>query len=254
MIFKRAVAKLRAQDWAAIAIELAIVVVGVFLGIWVANWNLDRAERRDIDKLLMQMRPELARSAQNSDRQRAYFAVTRKYAQVALAGWAGDRHVSDRDFVIAAYQASQIIGSTRDGQSYSMMLGGEQVRKIDDPFLRTSLMRLMSFNYEPVSLTSLQTRYRDHVREIIPDTIQEIIRAQCGDSRTAEGMISLPSTCSAPLPREDVAKGAALLRAHPELAEELQLHLSRVATFLFNLSNMDGWVRDSAAGIDQRKH
>lgn len=167
---------------------------------------------------------------------------------------AGDRHVSDRDFVIAAYQASQIIGSTRDGQSYSMMLGGEQVRKIDDPFLRTSLMRLMSFNYEPVSLTSLQTRYRDHVREIIPDTIQEIIRAQCGDSRTAEGMISLPSTCSAPLPREDVAKGAALLRAHPELAEELQLHLSRVATFLFNLSNMDGWVRDSAAGIDQRKH
>ncbi|MEP7316909.1 MAG: hypothetical protein ABI667_09455 [Sphingomicrobium sp.] len=253
MIFKRAVAKLRAQDWAAIAIELAIVVVGVFLGIWVANWNLDRAERRDIDNLLNQMRPELARSAQNSDAQRAYFAVTRKYAEVALGGWAGDPHVSDRDFIVSAYQASQIIGSTRDGQSYSMMLGGDQVRKIEDPFLRTSLMRLMSFNYEPVSLTSLQTRYRDHVREMIPDPIQEIIRARCGDNRTPQGIISLPAKCDADLPPSEVAKGAALLRAHPELAEELQLHLSRVATFLFNLSNMDGWVRDSAKGIDRRK-
>lgn len=254
MIFKRAVANLRAQNWAAIAIELAIVVVGVFLGIWVANWNLDRAERREIDNLLTQMRPELTRSMQNSDTQRAYFAVTRKYAEVALAGWAGDRNVNDRDFVVSAYQASQIVGSTRDGQSYSMMLGGDQVRKIDDPFLRTSLMRLMSFNYDPVSLTSLQTRYRDHVREIIPNAIQEAIRAQCGDFRIKEGMISLPATCSANLPPKEIAKGAAMLRAHPELAQELQLHLSRVATFLFNLSNLDGWVRDSAKGIDERQH
>ena len=37
MIFKRAIAKLRAQDWMAISIELVIVIVGVFIGIWVAN-------------------------------------------------------------------------------------------------------------------------------------------------------------------------------------------------------------------------
>jgi hypothetical protein len=39
MIFKRAVARLRAQDCVAITIELAIVVIGVFLGTQVANWN-----------------------------------------------------------------------------------------------------------------------------------------------------------------------------------------------------------------------
>jgi hypothetical protein len=37
MVFKRAVAGLRAQDWIAITIELAIVVVGVFIGIQVAT-------------------------------------------------------------------------------------------------------------------------------------------------------------------------------------------------------------------------
>ncbi len=45
MIFKRAVARLGAQDWLAIAIELAIVIIGVFIGIWVANWNQERSER-----------------------------------------------------------------------------------------------------------------------------------------------------------------------------------------------------------------
>ena len=33
MIYKRVAARLRAQDWAAITIELGIVIVGVFIGI-----------------------------------------------------------------------------------------------------------------------------------------------------------------------------------------------------------------------------
>jgi hypothetical protein len=37
--------QLRRQDWAAVVIELALVVVGVFLGIQVANWNDGRKER-----------------------------------------------------------------------------------------------------------------------------------------------------------------------------------------------------------------
>lgn len=32
MIFKRAVVRLRAQDWVAISIEVGIVIVGVFVG------------------------------------------------------------------------------------------------------------------------------------------------------------------------------------------------------------------------------
>ncbi len=39
MIYKRVGARLRAQDWLAIVIELGIVVLGVFIGTWVANWN-----------------------------------------------------------------------------------------------------------------------------------------------------------------------------------------------------------------------
>ncbi|MBP8176873.1 MAG: hypothetical protein KAX77_03825, partial [Xanthomonadales bacterium] len=45
MISRRIIAHVRSQDWFAVFIDLVIVVVGVFIGIQVANWNEDRAER-----------------------------------------------------------------------------------------------------------------------------------------------------------------------------------------------------------------
>jgi hypothetical protein len=45
MIHKRLTARLKKQDWLAVAIELALVVVGVFLGLQVSNWNDQRRER-----------------------------------------------------------------------------------------------------------------------------------------------------------------------------------------------------------------
>ena len=45
MIMRRFAARLKQQDWFAVAIEFALVVMGVFIGIQVANWNDDRKER-----------------------------------------------------------------------------------------------------------------------------------------------------------------------------------------------------------------
>ena len=61
MIYKRVAARLRAQDWLAITIELGIVIVGVFIGTWEANWNQERAAQRDTKALLRELGPELRR-------------------------------------------------------------------------------------------------------------------------------------------------------------------------------------------------
>ena len=58
MIYRRVAARLKAQDWVAITIELTIVVVGVFIGTWVANWNQEREEKTEIGRLIEQLRPE----------------------------------------------------------------------------------------------------------------------------------------------------------------------------------------------------
>ena len=42
MILRRFADALRQQNWTAIAIEFALLVLGVFLGIQVSNWNAER--------------------------------------------------------------------------------------------------------------------------------------------------------------------------------------------------------------------
>ena len=103
MIFKRAVAKLRAQDWAAITIEIAIVIIGVFIGTQVSNWNARRLEQIETREMMSRLKPELRKVLDEYQGARAYYGLTRRYAGIALAGWRGDADVSDRDFVIAAY-------------------------------------------------------------------------------------------------------------------------------------------------------
>ena len=60
MIFKRFAANLRAQNWFAIGIELTIVIVGVFVGTLVANWNQERIEQRDVDAIVGKLGTDVA--------------------------------------------------------------------------------------------------------------------------------------------------------------------------------------------------
>lgn len=108
MIYKRVAARLKAQDWVAIAIELAIVIVGVFIGTQVSNWNAERLERQDNARVLHNLRPEIADMVANFGTIYAYYDVRTHYAQIAFSGGRGNRYVSDRDFVVAAFQATQI--------------------------------------------------------------------------------------------------------------------------------------------------
>jgi hypothetical protein len=59
MIFKRAAAKLRAQDWVAITIELAIVTVGVLIALGAQQWADNRAQRDKMKVSMGAVRDEL---------------------------------------------------------------------------------------------------------------------------------------------------------------------------------------------------
>src|SRR4051812_15348756 len=196
MIFKRAIARLRAQDWLAIFIELAIVVVGVFIGTWVANWNQQRQAAAQTRQTLKQLEPELRQLEIYSQRARDYYATTSRYADVALSGWHDDARVSDSDFVIAAYQASQVFGFNNNGASWSLVFGANDLRNIPDLQVRQRLTRLMTFDYTTLNLSAVKTRYRDSVREVIPDSIQQQIRSKCGDVVGNDGgSVVLRATC-----------------------------------------------------------
>jgi len=241
MIFKRAAAKLQAQDWMAISIELVIVIVGVFMGIWVANWNQERSKKEETREMLVQLMPELRGLQRLSASIRGYYAVTGRYADAAFAGWSRNPDVSDEKFVIAAYQASQIVGFNNNGANWALVFGADELRNINDQRVREPLTRLMTFEYNYLNYAAVFTRYRDEVREVIPDGVQQQIRAACGDKFEADQRgFELPEPCPLHLPPREARSAAASLREDKELPRLLRLHRSTVAAYDSNLDLFDG--------------
>ncbi len=72
MIMRRLAQRLKEQDWTAIAIEFVLLVLGVFLGIQVANWNEARQEHAReagfLARLLRDFESIDARLTQNAER------------------------------------------------------------------------------------------------------------------------------------------------------------------------------------------
>ena len=58
MILRRLTTALRKQDWFTVVIETLIVVLGVFLGLQVNNWNAARVERNSEQVLLLRLQEE----------------------------------------------------------------------------------------------------------------------------------------------------------------------------------------------------
>lgn len=60
MLLRRITAHIKDQNWFAVGIDFGIVVIGVFIGLQVANWNDDRAVRQDQRAMLEQIYADLA--------------------------------------------------------------------------------------------------------------------------------------------------------------------------------------------------
>jgi hypothetical protein len=241
MILRRLTENLRAQNWTAISIEFLIVVIGVFIGTQVANWNQARIEKQATQRMLLQLVPELQAELQFFANIENYYRVTRRYADQAAAGWNGGR-MTDSEFVIAAYQASHINGIGINPDSWSLTFGGEQLRNIEDPNVRRNLEVVLTSDYGPVEFNAVATPNREQVRRIISIEIQDEIRQACGDRNMKSNfgiyLPVLPPSCAPKLDSAKAAATAAALRAQPQLAGELRWHLAAIATFLTNVETL----------------
>lgn len=85
MILRRISQHVRDQNWFAVAIDFAIVVVGVFIGIQVSNWNAARAEDARERLLLGELRAELAESVRQLTIKRNAYDQVGRSGREALA-------------------------------------------------------------------------------------------------------------------------------------------------------------------------
>lgn len=233
MLLRRITDHVRAQNWTAIAIDFVIVVVGVFIGIQVSNWNEDRqtASRtqnyysRLIDDLDSERRALLARLD--------YMAVTDGYGQMALAAFDDPSTKRTSQFLIALYQASQIWTYSVQRATYDEILSSGVAETIPEPELRTHLANFYLNAEATRQLIVATTPYRQQIRLYLPNSIQTAIRQGCDDQYIpAERnllILKLPETCPIEFNQDQIIEAIEALDEYLLLERELVQRLASIS-------------------------
>ena len=225
MVIRRIRDHVAQQNWFAVGIDLAIVVVGVFLGQQVSNWNDDRKERaqsrEDRQRLIADLRANEIDLSNRSE----YFRSVLSHAESALAALVAPSPKLGQGFLVDAYQATQIVPREAKHVAYDEILATGRLTRLGDPVLRDRVG-----NYYILQRTTGVTfanvpAYREKLRRAMPGAIQATIRSHCPETRTELPddtiLNTLPAQCDPALDAAIVAFGVHSVREIPELEAEL---------------------------------
>jgi hypothetical protein len=223
MILRRVIAHVRRQDWTAIAIDFVIVVIGVFVGIQVANWNEARLEDQRARGFLERLAGDLDQELIEIDRRIAYVGRSIAYGETALA-WVEDGTLAQGSAwqtVLAFFQSSRILPYTPVDTTYREMSSAGQLGLVRDQSLRAALTEyfvsgtLTRADY----ILKLNPEYRSHVRGLTPYRMARYIFTDCFQMADLSNVAMLP--CDSPVDEAAATAVLARYREAPGLVVEL---------------------------------
>ncbi len=244
MVIRRIREHVATHNWFAVSVDVAIVVVGVFLGTQVSNWNAARIERdtgRNYrSRLIVELRSDEAQIRQKI----AYYEAVKQHGLRLLASLHDPSPKLGTTFLIDAYQLTQIDPTRGKRFIFDEMvsggflgsLGSEEEQRLSADFYQ----QLETYNSTLLEIFP----YRDTLRQEMPYDVQSEIRARCGDQNvTWDGKfigIGLPAECSIRLPPQAVTTAVSRVRAIPKLESLATRYVSsvdqKIGTFQFTLN------------------
>mgnify|MGYP001794994776 CR=1 FL=1 len=84
MIFRRLKAHVEKENWFAVGIDFFIVVIGVFIGLQVANWNATQFERREEAAIVERLQSDFILIKEAADRSLAFHVNMTEDLRIAL--------------------------------------------------------------------------------------------------------------------------------------------------------------------------
>lgn len=191
MLFRRVLQHVKDQNWTAVGVDFLIVVIGVFVGLQVSNWNDTRIERQlgreYVERLIFDLRYDL----------RANRSLARYHEEVLKNVVEADRLLANPDsdaeeLIVAIYRASETAlrpakRSTWDQIISSGHLGVLPADTLDGGLSEYySVLDSRSEWYVPLTASP----FRKAIRDTIPLQMQLAIRDGCGDILDDDGVIS----------------------------------------------------------------
>ena len=246
MILSRVIEHLKKEHWTGIAIELVIVILGVFIGTNVTNWNDAHKERERgriyTQRLLDDLRIEYARDRSLIE----YDSDARQAGVAAFDGLTRRRELDDQAILVNAYRAIQFQWYERHAAAFDELLSAGDLNLISDPKLRETAVRYYGNSataHQLILEDKRDSEYRKRFSRLIDPDVALALRKDCGDrsytsSDGVPGFLSIHYDCKLAADGAAVKKAVAALRGDPMLLPALRRQIAVYDTEIGNLTYM----------------
>jgi hypothetical protein len=236
-----------------------IVIIGVFIGMQVSNWNEERETSQKAAVFTARLIEDLRKEAWSYEYLIDYNRDTNKNQRQALDAMTGDISLSDEQFLISAYRATQYKDAGQYRATYDELVSTGNIGLIEDRQLRETAMAVFTTpTFDQLTEDVKGSEYRRLFRETVPAEIQEALLTQCGDRfapeldyAAIEGSIDYP--CTLGMPSEKIHAAASALKASPRFVPALRIRFADNQTALTDLQVSNGVALQGLRAIRNSK-
>ncbi|VAV98828.1 hypothetical protein MNBD_ALPHA05-846 [hydrothermal vent metagenome] len=252
MISRRITEHVKAQNWFAVGIDFIIVVVGVFIGLQVSNWNDARADQVRAHEFLERLHSDLAGDASSIRVRIEFNEDVLGYANQALAYAEENPSVRNADWptVLAFFQASQLFPYSSINATYDELRSAGELGLINNQNLRAALAvyYITGSGVQASYIIRLVPEYRKTIRGLTPSVVMRHIWDKCHDESGFEQQRLLP--CETPIPENQTQSILAAYLDNPDMLAQLRFWISTLITLQNLLAENEKIALDLAAQIE----
>ena len=228
MILRSVVKHVSDQNWFAVGIDFLIVVVGVFIGIQVSNWNDEAGRLAKEQAYLALIHEELMQNTRRSEKILEYYTKVTEAAERALVYLEGgaECQVSCEGLLIDFFHASQLWVYTLDRTAF------EEATKLNFPTdnaLREEIFRTYDITDGFGLVNQKSPPFREAVRGYLnPDAIR-ILWGGCWKMEVDIEVIAetLKRDCKSGLIGIETASMLRDIKADPDLEQMLRFWIGQ---------------------------
>ncbi len=252
MILHRAIANLRRRDWASVVIELLVVVIGVFIGLQVDNWNQARHDTAHARENLQRIAADLATDQTALQRRVVFWRQVVDYGHGAIR-YAETGHLVEGSAwktLLSFYQASQLFPYVPADTTYQELRSAGELGLFADPDLRTALADyyVNGAGYAANFLFRLEPEYRKLVRGHTPTIASAQVWAHCHQTPAPDHQLLID--CDSPMSEAAAQTVLDGYLADPRLLPELRFWITNLEV----MTNLVSQHQVAARALSERLH
>jgi hypothetical protein len=231
MILRSITKHVREQNWFAIALDFFIVVIGVFIGIQVSNWNQSLSQLHRSNAYLERLELDLQSDLGAINTRQKFYSDVLLFGDQALSYVEAQEQnrVASWPVILAFFQASQIFQYYPNDATYAEIKSVGELDLIENPDIRSNLARYYLTGTEQYDFAfRANPKYRETIRGLTPSNVTKYIWDNCHETTGINEQTFLD--CDSPINAVEIQRLLDIYVSRHDVVEELRFWVSTLQT------------------------